>query len=358
MKKVNLYENAVYLDIIRKAAALPLPWEMLKGRSVVIVGATGLIGRCMIDLLMYKNQEEGLACRIYAISRNEKSARERLRENYFESELFQFIRHDIRQPFRPTDIFDVDYIMHLASKTHPRAYAEEPVETIITNISGTYNLLEFSAEHHARRIVFLSSVEIYGENRGDVERFSEDYMGYLDSNTMRAGYPESKRCGEALCQAYITEKGLDIVIPRLPRVYGPTMLEDDSKAAAQFIRRAVCKQDVILKSEGSQQYSFLHVIDAVSGILAVMLSGKKGEAYNIADSGNDITLKDMAEMIARNAGTSVRYDIPDEAEQRGYSTATKAMLDGEKISGLGWKPLFTVEEGIRNTLEILMGNRT
>lgn len=288
------------------------------------------------------------------MSRNEKSARERLRGDYFGSELFQFVEHDIRHPFKPIGISGLDYVIHLASKTHPRAYAKLPVETIITNILGTQNVLEFSASHHARRVVFLSSVEIYGENRGDVEKFTEDYMGYLDSNTMRAGYPESKRCAEALCQAYIIEKDMDIVIPRLPRVYGPTMLEEDSKAAAQFIRRAVCKQDIILKSEGNQQYSFLHVMDAVSGILTVMLEGRKGEAYNIAGSGNNATLKEMAELIAGNVGTSVIYALPDETEQRGYSTATKAMLDGKKIGGLGWKPLFTLEEGIRNTLDILM----
>lgn len=353
MRKMDL-NNKIYQNNIRTAAALPLPWEQLKNKSVMIAGATGLIGRCMIDLLMYKNQNEGLNCQIYAISRNEKSARERLQENYFNSEQFMFLRHDVCVPFNLAGISSVDYVIHLASKTHPVAYATEPIDTILTNIYGLKNLLDFAENCHTKRFVFLSSVEIYGENCDDVERFTEDYNGYLNSNTVRAGYPESKRCGESLCQAYIAEKGMDIVIPRLPRIYGPTMLKEDSKALAQFFKKAVYRQDIVLTSKGDQQYSFLHVIDAVSGVLTVMLKGRKGEAYNIADSENDATLKDMAEMLAEIAGTSVVYDLPDEIEQRGYSTATKAMLDGTKIRKLGWRPLFTAEEGIQNTLDSMM----
>lgn len=350
---MELYKNVTYQKTIRGAAGLPLPWELLEGKSLVIAGATGLIGRCLVDLLMYQNLREGLRCHIYAVSRHEKSARKRLPGLYFDSEFFTFLEHDICVPFREDGISCADYVLNLASNTHPAAYAEEPVGTVVTNIYGTKNLLDFSVARGARRFVFLSSVEIYGENRGDVEWFAEDYTGLLNPNTMRAGYPESKRCCEALCQAYAAEKGLDIVIPRLPRVYGPTMLEGDSKAAAQFIKKAVQKENIVLKSEGKQYYSFLHVVDAVTGIMTVMLQGVKGEAYNVADAGNDARLRDIAELAAKMAGTAVVYEMPDERERKGYSVATKARLNGGKIRGLGWEPLFTAEKGIRNTFAVL-----
>ncbi len=350
---MDLYENTAYQNTIRLAAELPLPWEMLQGKSVVIAGATGLIGSCLVDLLMYKNRKERLDCHIYALSRHEQSARERLPGYCFDSKFFTFLEQDICCPLQEDGISCAEYVLNLASNTHPTAYAEEPIGTVITNIYGTKNLLDFSAAHGVKRFVFLSSVEIYGENRGDVELFAEDYTGILNPNTMRAGYPESKRCCEALCQAYAAEKDLDIVIPRLPRVYGPTMGKGDSKAAAQFIKKAICKENIVLKSEGKQYYSFLHVIDAVSGIMTVMLKGAKGEAYNVADVGNDARLKDIAEMAAEMAGTAVVYELPDEKERKGYSIATKARLDGEKIRGLGWKPLFTAEKGIRNTVAVL-----
>ena len=128
-------------------------------------------------------------------------------------------------------------------------------------------MLEFAYSHHALRCVFASSNEIYGENRGDIEKFPESYCGYINCNTLRAGYPESKRCGEALCQAYIQQKGLDIVIPRLTRSYGPTLLKSDTKALSQFLRKALLGEDIVLKSAGTQYYSYLYVADSVSGLL-------------------------------------------------------------------------------------------
>ena len=156
------------------------------------------------------------------------------------------------------------------------AYASDPVGTVATNIIGTNNLLKFAAETGCERFVFLSSVEIYGENRGDTEYFTEDYLGYIDCNTLRAGYPESKRCGEALCQAYIRKENMDIVIPRLARSYGPTMLRSDTKAISQFIGNGVRKENIVLKSAGTQLYSYTYVSDAVSGVLYCLLRGECG----------------------------------------------------------------------------------
>ena len=205
----------------------------------------------------------------------------------------------------------------------------------------------------AKRSVFLSSVEIYGENRGDTDKFSEDYLGYIDCNTLRAGYPEGKRAGEALCQAYIEKYGMDIVIPRICRVYGPSMLKTDSKALAQFIKKAAAYEDIVLKSEGTQLFSYCYAADVVFGLLLLLLKGEKGGSYNIADPRSDIRLKDLAAILAENAGKKVVFELPDEQERKGYSKATKALLDPSKINALGFKARFSVAEGLERTLEIL-----
>ena len=170
---------------------------------------------------------------------------------------------------------------------------------------------------------------------------------------MRAGYPESKRCGEALCQAYISQKNMDIVIPRLPRIYGPTMLMDDSKALSQFIKNGIKGEDIILKSDGMQYYSYLYVADAASGILKIMLDGKNGEVYNIASDKSDIRLRDLSKIIAEYVETQVRFELPDDVEKAGFSKATKALLDSKKIESIGWKANYTIKEGIENTIRIL-----
>lgn len=348
---MKVYQNEKYIKDIDCVAGLDLPWEKFQNKTIMLSGATGLVGSCFIDVIMKRN-EKGMNCKIYALGRNENRIKERF-EYCIGNSLFKYIKCDINYPIVLSDVGVVDYVLHLASNTHPLQYSTDPIGTITTNVFGTYNMLEFANKHKATRCALASSNEIYGENRGDVEKFDETYCGYIDSNTMRAGYPESKRCSEALCQAYIRQKNMDIVIPRLTRSYGPTMLMTDSKAISQFIRKGISGEDIVLKSAGNQFYSYTYVVDAVAGLLTVLLKGEKGEAYNIADEGSDIKLKDLANIVAEIVGNKVVFDIPDEIEKSGYSTATKARLDGEKMQRLGWKPIYDIKSGLKQTIEIL-----
>ena len=350
-----LYTNTYYMEDVRRMAQLDLPWNRLADKAVLISGATGMVGSFLIDVIMEKNGQEGMNCRVYALGRSEDKARSRFGERC-DHPLFSFIPYDINKPFVRDDIGKVDFVLHLASNTHPMQYSTDPIGTITTNIIGLQNMLEFACAHGAERFAFASSNEIYGENRGDAELFSEDYCGYIDCNTLRAGYPESKRCGEALCQAYMRQKGIDVCIPRLTRSYGPTMLMSDTKAISQFIRKGIAGEDIVLKSAGTQYYSYTYVADAVSGLLTVLLRGKSGEAYNIADEASDMQLKDLAALIAQNAGSKVVFEIPDAVEAAGYSKATKARLDGSKLRELGWSPVYDLRSGIRRTMEILREN--
>ena len=350
---MTLYDDPLYMEDVRAVAGLDLPWEKMAGKSLLLSGATGLIGSFLVDVLMEKNLD-GLDLRIYALGRSAEKARARF-EKHWEDAHFRFIPYDVKLPFEREDIGDVDYVLHLASNTHPKQYSTDPIGTITTNVIGLQNMLDFAVAHHAGRFAFASSNEIYGENRGDAELFDEKYCGYIDSNTMRAGYPESKRCGEALCQAYKAQKGLDVVIPRFTRSYGPTMLMSDSKAISQFIKKGVFNEDVVLKSAGTQFYSYQYMADSVSGLLTILLCGENGEAYNIAEEHSDITLRDLAGIIAGMNGRQVVFELPDQVEAAGYSTATKARLDGRKLAALGWRPRYDIKGGIERTIRILRG---
>lgn len=349
---MQLYNNKLYMDDVKYVANLDLPWENLQGKSLMVSGATGLIGSFLVDVIMEKNATADLNCTVYALGRNAEKAKTRF-SKHVDNPRLVFIPYDVKHPFTRDDIETVDYVLHLASNTHPMQYSTDPIGTITTNIIGLQNLLDFAVSHNATRFAFASSNEIYGENRGDVEFFDEKYCGYIDSNTMRAGYPESKRCGETLCQAYKAQKGLDVVIPRLTRSYGPTMLMTDTKALSQFIKKGLAGEDIVLKSAGTQYFSYQYMADSVSGLLYVLLCGANGEAYNIAEEHSDIMLKKLAAIIAGFKGKKVVFEIPNAVEAAGYSTATKARLDGHKLASLGWKPRYDIRAGIDRTMKIL-----
>ena len=349
---MSLYDNPQYMDDINYVSQLDLPWDKLKNKTTMLSGATGLIGSFLVDVILEKNLIDDLNCHVYALGRNEKKARDRF-SKYVGEEHLHLVSYDVKDPLVCEDIGKVDYLLHLAANTHPMLYATDPIGTITTNIIGVQNMLEFAVEHNATRFAFASSNEIYGENRGDVELFDEDYCGYINCNTLRAGYPESKRCGEALCQAYKTQKGLDTVILRLTRSYGPTMLMSDTKAISQFIKKGIAGEDIVLKSTGTQYYSYTYMADAVSGLLYALLCGENGDAYNIAEEQSDIMLKDFAEIIAGIKGKQVVFEIPDAVEASGYSKATKARLNGEKLKKLGWVPRYTIQTGMERTIDIL-----
>lgn len=354
---MRIIQNGKYLEIISRLCAGFPHWDKLNGKVILISGATGMIGSLLVDTVMLRNRElsAGERCSVIAIGRNRITAEERF-GLWFDAGEFQFIEQNISEEIRG-DIGTPDYIIHAASTTHPRAYSTEPVNTILANVLGTRNLLDLAVRKKGSRFLLLSSVEIYGENRGDVEYFKENYCGYIDCNTLRAGYPEGKRVSEAMCQAYIQERGADAVVIRLPRTYGPTMRMTDSKAIAQFIQKGIIGEDIVLKSEGNQLYSYLHAADAVQAMLWVLLCGKTGEAYNAGDQASDITLRDLAEIVAKHVGTNVVFDLPDETERRGYSVATKALLDASKLKDLGWAAEYDIQSGICETVDILQATK-
>jgi len=312
---------------------LPYAWNKLKGKSILISGGTGFIGTFLIDVLRYRNARYHDGIKVVSLSRRGGAS----------DDTVQYLKADITNPITCDE--GVDFVLHLASNTHPKQYAEDPVGTIITNIIGCDNLLKIAVEKKAR-FLLASSVEIYGQ--GIDAPVSEQYSGYIDCNQARAGYNEAKRTCEALCQSYRSQYGVDAVIVRLARIFGADK-KQDTKAMSQFMKRALMGEDIVLKSLGNQRFSYCYVADAVSGILKVLMDGADGEAYNISGFDAGMTLRDYAEYIAGLADKRVIMEIE---ENQSVSKASYALLDIEKIIGLGWKPLYSVQEGLQLTYQI------
>ena len=341
--------NPLYIDDVSQTASISLEWENLTGKSFLISGASGLIGSFLVDVLMFRNSKHNQRIKIHALGRNPESAKRF--SSYAGNDDFTFTACDINKPLDVNGRYD--FVIHLASNTHPLAYSSDPVGTITANIIGLNNLLGFAHSHGTERFVFASSVEVYGVNRGDTEYFSEDYCGDIDISKARSGYCEAKRCGETLCQSYIQQYGLDVVILRFAKTYGSTMRAGDSKVIPQFIHKGLAHEDIVLKSAGNQLFSYCYAADAVSGLLTVLLRGKNGTAYNVADSESEITLKNLAGIVAEYSGTKVIFEIPDEIERRGYTLMDKALIDSSRLKSLGWSARYDIKTGIKRTLDIL-----
>lgn len=338
-----------YIDDLDFISQSNIDWDKLKNSSVLVTGATGLIGTVLVDALMYRNEHDSLNTKVFALSRSAT----RLKEHFH-----LFLKNPLFIPV-VGDVIDsipleekVDYVINLAGNTHPALYASRPIETIESIVIGSRNIFNLANRLGVKRILNASSVEVYGENRGDVDRFAENYCGYINPNTLRAGYPEAKRLSEAYGRAYMSEKGIDVVPVRLGRVYGPLTLDSDTKSTTQFIRSAVIGEDIVLKSNGAQEYSYVYVADAVVAFLILLTRGAAGEAYNVA-SDEVRTFSQVASMLAEVSGVKVRYELPSDVEKRGFSVVTRALMDSSKMRDLGWSAVYDLNKGLGSTVNIL-----
>ena len=335
-------ENALYQQDLANIISMP-GIETLHGKTFLITGATGMVGTHLIDALMRLGD-----VKVYAVGRDKNRATERL-GSYYDSPLFTFIEQDVCNGF-PSDI-KPHVIIPLASNTHPLAYSQFPVETMLINIKGAEHALNLAVKTGAT-VLYPSTVEVYGNAIGE-DTFSEDYTGKLNLATSRSCYTESKRTAEALCQSYIAEKGTKVKIVRLSRLFGPTMLMSDSKASSQFIKKALAHEDIILKSEGNQLFSYTYITDAVRAMLHVLVHGEEGTAYNISCESCDVRLKEFASLCAQYNGKDVIFELPSETERKGFSVAQKAILDNTRLRSIGWAPLYNMKDALWRTLDII-----
>lgn len=335
-------ELSTYANDIKQAARLDIPWERLSGTNILVTGATGLIGSCLVEVLM-RNPDRDY--HVYAAGRNAERTRLRFAD-YWEDAGFHFIQHDVTQPLNSNT--DFHYIVHAASNASPNFFAHNPVEVIKANIYGLDYLMTYGLKHQLRRLLYVSSGEVYGEGDGRV--FTEDYSGYVDCTSPRSCYPSSKRATETLCVSYMQEYGADVVIARPCHVYGPHFTESDNRVNAQFIRNVLRGEDIVMKSTGAQYRSWCYVVDCAAALLYIMLKGENGEAYNIADNSSNISIKELAEMIAAIGGKKVVMQLPSDMEKAGFNVVTKSVFSTDKLNALGWKVEGTMEEKMRKTI--------
>lgn len=326
-----------------------IPFSELEHKTVLITGATGLIGQMLVQTLCYLGRTMNMDITVIAAVRNQEKA-ERLFRDLTDSGQVILLVNDILQPIS-TDL-PVDYILHTASQTSSKGFIHSPVETIHTAFIGTDNLLKLAAEKKIRKFVYLSTMEVYGTPETS-EKITEDYVGNLNTMSVRSCYPVSKRMCENLCCSYSAEYGVPINVIRLTQTFGSGVTYDDGRVFAEFARCAVENRDIILHTSGKTERNYLYTADAVRAILTVMLKASCGEVYNAANEETYCSIREMAELVAdkiADGKIKVRMETSEPAEQFGYAPVLHMNLDTSRLKALGWKPAVDLEEAYRRMI--------
>ena len=337
------YTERYLADLRRVQAAVPA-LERLEGSRILITGAGGLIGSALVDVLMARG-----GIQIWAAGRDTEKLRRRF-AHWEGREQLQFLTYDAAQPICADVKFD--YLIHGASPANPAAYSAQPVETMTANFLGTFHALRYAHDCGARRVVYISSSEVYGRKEGSQPYHEQEY-GFVDLLNPRACYPCSKRAAETLCAAYAKEYGVEAVILRPGHVYGPTATPADNRASSQFPRDVKAGLDIVMKSPGAQLRSYCYVLDCAGAVLTAMLLGEVGHAYNISNRNSVVTIRQMAQAFADAAGRKLIFENATDAEQSSYNLMDNSALDAKSLENLGWRGLFDLREGVEATLDAI-----
>lgn len=315
-------------------------------QTVLVTGGAGFIGSHLCKNLLINNYK--VICVDNLLTGDKKNIK-----GFLPNPNFEFIEHDIIKPILPSLISRLSpltSIFHLASpaspnKNSPRSYINYPIETLLVNSAGTYNLLELSRRFNSK-FLFASSSEVYGDPA--VYPQKEDYFGNVNPNGVRSVYDEAKRFGEAITFGYIRKYNLDARVVRIFNTYGPVMQADDGRVVSNFINQAIVNLPITVYGDGTQTRSLCYVDDMVEGIrLAMFSSDTKAEVFNLGNP-DERTILSIAKLIKNMVSSQseiIFEDLPEDDPKVRKPDITRA----KRI--LGWEPKVSLEEGLRKTID-------
>lgn len=340
--------NRVLEDDLKTIIAENLSWEKLKNKTVMITGASGMVGSYMLYVLLMLNDEKHYGIKVDAVMRNVNKLPEEVRNRGDVNVVVADVTKDI------PDVGDIDYIIHAASPASPLIMQNQPVETIAANTIGTFKTLELAKEKNAEGYLFISSREIYGQPDEGQEFFYENTYGFVDQLNPRSCYSEGKKAAETMCVCFHEEYGLNTKIARLAHTYGPGMSIYDGRVQADFLKNVYHNEDIVLKSEGTAVRTYTYIADAIAGMYRILLDSED-IVYNIGNEAGKVSIRDLAEILVSiypERGLKLVFDIP-EGGTKGTAPYTLGILSSEKLRKLGWNPKYSVKDGFKRTLEYL-----
>lgn len=341
--------NKILQEDINNILKEDLNWDSFKGTNVLITGASGMLGSYMMNVLI-ELKKRGFDINIYALVRNPKKLSE---------EALPYItvmQQSVVEPIL-TDV-KFDYIIHTASPASPLIMREDPVGTIAANTLGAFNTLNLAKEGSGKGYLFISSREIYGQPYHNQKVFTEETYGLVDPLNVRSCYPEGKKAAETMCVCFKEQYGVNTKIARLAHTFGPGMSINDGRVQADFLKNVVNNEDIVLKSEGTAIRTYTYVGDAVLALFYILLNSED-VVYNISSEESTVSIKELAETLVNaypERNLKLVFDIPKSDANAGCAPFTLGILGSDKLKALGWKPIYSLEEGLKRTVDYLEAN--
>ena len=325
-------------------------WDKFKDKRIVITGATGLIGSLLVKCLDAINTRYGLGMTIYGIVRNIDKA-----HTVFATQSANVIIVPISDfGTLETSLVcgNIHYVVHAAAPTSSTYFVNKPVETFEGIVGLTKFALDRTMDLHCESMVYLSSLECYGEIHDDAELVTEEKQGYVDPLNARSSYSMGKRAAECLCYSYFCEYGTPVKIARLGQTFGAGVAADDNRVYAYIAKSAINGTDVFLKTDGLSQRNYCYTIDAVDAILRILTMGKDGEAYNVANEQTYISVRDMVTMVLNEFSPNNKLVI-NSGDASCYPPITKVKMSSQKLQSLGWQARYDLIEMYKRLIEWL-----
>nr|MDA8291636.1 NAD-dependent epimerase/dehydratase family protein [Actinomycetota bacterium] len=312
-----------------------MPWEELAGATVLVTGATGLVGSFLVECLLARRA--GPSTKVVVLSRDASRAAARLAHH--DPDRWRVLEHALDAPV--TVPVQVDYVVHAGAPARPDELAADPVAAYVPNVLGTHHLLEWAASAGVARFCFVSSGAANGSVPPELDGYGEDRYGPVDPIDPYACYAESKRMGEAACMAWWRATGMETVVARLGHTYGPGLSRSDTRSFAQFVHCAVDGRDILLRSDGAARRPFCYLSDAITGLLTVLLVAPAGSAYFVVNDAAVCSIRELADLVARLApppGIAVREAHGGARGVHPPDDAGGALPSAARLRALGWSP--------------------
>lgn len=320
-------------------------YSYLKGdKTVLVTGAYGMLASYMVYFMLYLNEVHNYNINIIALSRSIEK---------FEAR-FGIYKNKVLQVNKSVnELIDIncDFIIHAASLASPQYYTVQPVDVILPNMLGTYNLLELAHLKKAK-LLYFSTCSVYGYLGSKLTKVSESDFGALDPLDAHSCYDESKRMGETLCGAYYRQKGVSAVIARIAHTYGPTMdIENDPRVFASFVKNAINKAPIEIKSDGRARRSFCYITDATSAYFKLLFEGVPGEAYNVCNTNQTVSILELGGIVSKLANVNFIFK-----QRNNYDTylqdnnSDNALFVSDKLEKLGFTFKVDISQGFGRVL--------